>query len=76
MTIWNRSCTLSDIEPSFDLIGTRDFISTPPETPRSSCTAMVAAAASKVICIEDGAAMPASLRLRVWRPKPRERTRS
>src|SRR4051794_38319524 len=36
-TISQRSSTASDIEPLFEPIGTRDIISTPPETTRSSC---------------------------------------
>src|SRR5579862_8234261 len=48
-----RSCTASDIEPLFEPIGTRDIISTPPETTRSSCPAMIAAAALKFVCIDE-----------------------
>src|SRR5690348_12791149 len=48
-----RSQTSGDIEPLFDPIGTRDIISTPPETTRSSCPDHTAAAALKFVCIEE-----------------------
>ena len=53
MTMSKRSCTASDIEPLFEPIGTRDIISTPPETTRSSWPDHTAAAALKFVCIED-----------------------
>jgi len=53
MTMSKRSCTRSDIEPRFDPIGTRDIISTPPETTRSSWPDHTAAAALKFVCIEE-----------------------
>ena len=48
-----RSVTSSDIEPRFEPIGTRDIISTPPETTRSSWPDHTAAAALKFVCIDD-----------------------
>ena len=48
-----RSQTSGDIEPLFDPIGTRDIISTPPETTRSSCPDQIAAAALKFVCIDE-----------------------
>ena len=53
MTMSKRSCTRSDIEPPPEPIGTRDIISTPPETTRSSCPDHTAAAALKFVCIEE-----------------------
>ena len=53
MTMSKRSCTRSDIEPRFEPIGTRDIISTPPESTRSSCPDQTAAAALKFVCIEE-----------------------
>ena len=47
------SYTSGDIEPLFDPIGTRDIISTPPATTRSSCPDQTAAAALKFVCIEE-----------------------
>src|SRR5207248_10183244 len=47
------SQTSGDIEPLFDPIGTRDIISTPPATTRSSCPDQTAAAALKFVCIEE-----------------------
>ena len=46
-------CTSSDIEPRFEPIGTRDIISTPPETTRSSWPDHTAAAALKFVCIDE-----------------------
>ena len=48
-----RSQTSDDMEPLFDPIGTRDIISTPPDTTRSSCPDQTAAAALKFVCIEE-----------------------
>ena len=48
-----RSQTSGDIEPLFEPIGTRDIISTPPETTRSSWPDQTAAAALKFVCIEE-----------------------
>src|SRR5262245_37064137 len=48
-----RSYTSGDIEPLFDPIWTRDIISTPPETTRSSCPDHTAAAALKFVCIDE-----------------------
>src|SRR5438067_7599509 len=53
MTISKRSWTASDIEPWFEPIGTRDIISTPPEITRSSCPDHTAAAALKLVCIDE-----------------------
>src|SRR6059058_3021505 len=53
ITISWRSHTSGDIEPLFDPIGTRDIISTPPDTTRSSCPDQTAAAALKFVCIEE-----------------------
>ena len=53
MTISWRSVTCSEIEPPFEPIGTRDIISTPAETTRSSWPAITAAAALKFVCIDE-----------------------
>src|SRR5882757_4437648 len=53
MTMSKRSVTSSDIEPRFEPIGTRDIISTPPEMTRSSCPDQIAAAALKLVCIDE-----------------------
>ena len=53
ITISYRSVTRSEIEPPFEPIGTRDIISTPAETTRSSWPAITAAAALKFVCIEE-----------------------
>ncbi len=53
ITMSYRSVTRSEIEPPFDPIGTRDIISTPAETTRSSCPASTAAAALKLVCIDE-----------------------
>ncbi len=53
MTIWCWSVTRSDSEPPFEPIGTRDIISTPAETTTSSWPAITAAAALKLVCIDE-----------------------
>ena len=53
ITMSKRSVTSSDIEPRFEPIGTRDIISTPPETTRSSWPDHTAAAALKFVCIDE-----------------------
>src|SRR3954447_20082539 len=53
ITMSKRSVTRSEIEPPFEPIGTRDIISTPADTTRSSCPAITAAAALKFVCIEE-----------------------
>src|SRR5262245_23165752 len=52
-TICQRSSSLSERSPPFDPIGTRDIISTPAETTRSSCPDQIAAAALKFVCIDE-----------------------
>ena len=53
ITISCRSVMRSEIEPPFEPIGTRDIISTPAETTRSSWPAITAAAALKLVCIDE-----------------------
>ena len=52
-TICQRSNSLSERSPPFEPIGTRDIISTPPETTRSSWPDQIAAAALKFVCIDE-----------------------
>ena len=52
-TISQRSTKPSDRSPPFEPIGTRDIISTPAETTRSSWPDEIAAAALKFVCIDD-----------------------
>jgi len=52
-TICQRSNSLSERSPPFEPIGTRDIISTPAETTRSSCPEATAAAALKFPCIDE-----------------------
>src|ERR671922_2330082 len=52
-TISQRSSSFSERSPPFDPIGTRDIISTPAETTRSSWPDQIAAAALKFVCIDD-----------------------
>src|SRR5437660_316554 len=52
-TICHRSSSTSERSPPFDPIGTRDIISTPAETTRSSCPDQIAAAALKLHCIDE-----------------------
>ena len=52
-TICHRSRSLSERSPPFEPIGTRDIISTPAETTTSSCPDQTAAAALKLVCIEE-----------------------
>src|SRR5918996_174439 len=52
-TISKRSSTSGAIEPLFDPIGTRDIISTPPETTTSSWPDQTAAAALKFVCMDE-----------------------
>ena len=52
-TICHRSRSFSDRSPPFDPIGTRDIISTPAETTRSSCPDQIAVAALKLVCIDE-----------------------
>ena len=41
------------MSPPFEPIGTRDIISTPAATTTSRCPAQIAAAALKLVCIEE-----------------------
>src|SRR6266566_4181621 len=52
-TISQRSSSLSERSPPFDPIGTRDIVSTPAETTRSSCPAEIAVAALKFVCMDE-----------------------
>src|SRR5262245_17802008 len=52
-TICQRSKSLSESSPPFEPIGTRDIISTPPETTRSSWPDQIAEAALKLVWSDD-----------------------
>src|SRR6266511_1748148 len=52
-TISHRSRSLSDRSPPLEPMGTRDIISTPADTTRSSCPDHTAVAALKFVCIEE-----------------------
>ena len=52
-TICQRSSRRSERSPPFEPIGTRDIISTPAETTRSSWPDQTAAAALKFVCIDE-----------------------
>src|SRR5918996_1972839 len=52
-TISKRSSASGAIEPLFEPIGTRDIISTPPEITTSSWPDQTAAAALKLVCIDE-----------------------